>query len=218
MFDMFWYVWKNLGGTGTSMAIHQWFKAWSTLAILHQNQRIKCQILTNHSPVDLPRPCGKHLKQTRENPSFFTQRNLGLFGKKKGFISQWSIKGRVANHDGCFSIRLRPRNPNSKHIYVFEIQFQKPPEQIKDPRTDWRWKTIRQSFEISLIWKMWICWSATKKWTRSQIPQENEIPQENGGSKHLVYQDSIMPLKFVVQSGKIIHHHESSWIITHHKS
>ena len=148
---MFWYVWKKLGGTGTSMAIHQWFKAWSTLAILHQNQKIKGQILTNHSPVDLPRPGRKHLKQTCENPSFFTQRNLGLFGKKNGFISQWSIKGRVANHDGCFSIRLRPRNPNSKHIYVSEIQFQKPPEQIKDPQTDWRWKTIRQSFEISLI-------------------------------------------------------------------
>ena len=102
---------KKIGGTGTSMAIHQWFKAWSTLAILHQNQKIKGQILTNHSPVDLPRPGRKHLKQTCENPSFFTQRNLGLFGKKNGFISQWSIKGRVANHDGCFSIRLRPRNP-----------------------------------------------------------------------------------------------------------
>ena len=103
MFDMFWYVWKNLGGTGTSMAIHQWFKAWSTLAILHQNQRIKCQILTNHSPVDLHRPCGKHLKQTRENPSFFTQRNLGLFGKKKKVSSlSEALRGEWQTMMGAF--------------------------------------------------------------------------------------------------------------------
>ena len=186
----------------------------------YPSSKPKNQVPNSHQPF-ASRFASTLWETPKTNPwksLIFHPAKSGSLWQKKGFISQWSIKGRVANHDGCFSIRLRPRNPNSKHIYVFEIQFQKPPEQIKDPRTDWRWKTIRQSFEISLIWKMWICWSATKKWTRSQIPQENEIPQENGGSKHLVYQDSIMPLKFVVQSGKIIHHHESSWIITHHKS
>ena len=93
---------KKIGGTGTSMAIHQWFKAWSTLAILHQNQKIKGQILTNHSPVDLPRPGRKHLKQTCENPSFFTQRNLGLFGKKTVSSLSEALRGEWQTMMGAF--------------------------------------------------------------------------------------------------------------------
>ena len=149
---------------------------------------------------------------------FHPAKSGSLWQKKKVSSLSEALRGEWQTMMGAFPSVCGRGTQIVSTSTCLRFSFKNHRNKLRTPRTDWRWKTIRQSFEISLIWKMWICWSATKKWTRSQIPQENEIPQENGGSKHLVYQDSIMPLKFVVQSGKIIHHHESSWIITHHKS
>ena len=124
------------------MEIHQGFKARSTLAILHQNPKAKDPILTNHSPVYRLTP---QRKSQIVHPA-----ESGSFGKKIGYISQWSIiQGRVANHNESFPsvcgrgiqlvhlracLRFSSKN-HRKKIRTFEL--------LEDPLK-------------SLIW---ICWS-----------------------------------------------------------